>query len=226
MKGKDKISQATKDLQQIVDATQARIKAQPNQLETMATPTDSIQIQQAPRVQTPTREPIPHTNDIKRITRSMTTTAPVPRVPNIRVPTCKPTADSMEATRRERVQKQRTAGLGNTTTTITAPPRIRTRAQRATAAAQAAPPALCTRLRAQQSSIPPPSQRSGFMAAVMQQQQHQRGMVQITRQIRRLENEVHQAMAIIDADTGKLLNYRQLMRSTKYRQEWSLLSAN
>jgi hypothetical protein len=33
-------------------------------------------------------------------------------------------------------------------------------------------------------------------------------------------------MAVMDADTGKLLKYRQLMRSTKYRQAWSLLSAN
>jgi hypothetical protein len=28
------------------------------------------------------------------------------------------------------------------------------------------------------------------------------------------------------ADTGKLLNYRQLMRSTKYREAWSLSSAS
>ncbi len=33
-------------------------------------------------------------------------------------------------------------------------------------------------------------------------------------------------MAVMDADTGKLLNYRQLMRSTKYRQAWILSSAN
>jgi hypothetical protein len=33
-------------------------------------------------------------------------------------------------------------------------------------------------------------------------------------------------MAVMDADTGKLLNYRQLMRSTKYREAWSLSSAN
>ncbi len=33
-------------------------------------------------------------------------------------------------------------------------------------------------------------------------------------------------MAVMDADTGKLLNYRQLMRSTKYRQAWSLSPAN
>ncbi len=33
-------------------------------------------------------------------------------------------------------------------------------------------------------------------------------------------------MAVMDADTGKLLNYRQLTRSTKYREAWSLSSAN
>jgi hypothetical protein len=33
-------------------------------------------------------------------------------------------------------------------------------------------------------------------------------------------------MAVMDADMGKLLNYRQLMRSMKYRQAWSLSSAN
>jgi hypothetical protein len=51
-------------------------------------------------------------------------------------------------------------------------------------------------------------------------------MVRLTRRITRLENEVHQAIAVMDADTGKLPNYRQLMRSTKYRQAWSLSLAN
>jgi hypothetical protein len=60
----------------------------------------------------------------------------------------------------------------------------------------------------------------------MRQQRHQRGMVRLTRRITRLENEVQHAMAVMDADTSKLLNYRQLMRSTKYRQAWSLSLAN
>ncbi len=51
-------------------------------------------------------------------------------------------------------------------------------------------------------------------------------MVRLSRRITRLENEVHQAMAVMDADMGKLLNYRQLMKSTKYRETWSLSSAN
>ncbi len=41
-----------------------------------------------------------------------------------------------------------------------------------------------------------------------------------------MENKVNQAMAVMDAETGKLLNYRQLMRNTKYREAWSLSSAN
>jgi len=51
-------------------------------------------------------------------------------------------------------------------------------------------------------------------------------MVRLSQRITRLENEVHQAMPVMDADTGKLLNYQQLMRNTKYREAWSLSSAN
>jgi hypothetical protein len=42
----------------------------------------------------------------------------------------------------------------------------------------------------------------------------------------RLENEVHQAMAVMDKDTGKLLYYRQLMNSPKYKNAWSFSAAN
>jgi hypothetical protein len=85
---------------------------------------------------------------------------------------------------------------------------------------------MSTRSQAQQSSVLPLSRQPGFTAAVMRQQRHQRGMVCLTRHITRLENEVQHAMAVMDADTGELLNYRQLMRSTKYRQAWSLSLAN
>jgi hypothetical protein len=60
----------------------------------------------------------------------------------------------------------------------------------------------------------------------MKQQRHQRGIVQLTRCITKLENKVHQAMAVMDKDTGKLLNYRQLMNSPKYKTAWSLSAAN
>ncbi len=97
------------------------------------------------------------------------------------------------------------------------------------AAARASPPAMCTQAQAWSSIQPPtrqPGTTPGFAAAVMRQKQHQQGLMHLTRKITRLENEVHQAMAVMDVDTGKLLNYCQLMRSTKYQDAWSLSSAN
>ena len=46
------------------------------------------------------------------------------------------------------------------------------------------------------------------------------------RRLRRLENEIQQAMAIMDADTGKLLNYEQLMKNPKYKKKWATSLAN
>ena len=37
----------------------------------------------------------------------------------------------------------------------------------------------------------------------------------LTKKMEQIENKVHQAMAIIDKETGQLLNYRQLLRSAK-----------
>ena len=41
-----------------------------------------------------------------------------------------------------------------------------------------------------------------------------------------MKNEVHKALAIMDAETGKVLNYRQLMQSQKHKEIWSKSSAN
>jgi hypothetical protein len=41
-----------------------------------------------------------------------------------------------------------------------------------------------------------------------------------------VENEVHQALAVLDKATEKMLNYRQLMRHPTYKKEWQLSSAN
>ncbi len=69
MTGKDRHSLAMKDLQRIVDATQAQIKAQPNRFEYTAT--DTPLVQRVPRVQTTASMPIPHTDANRRITRLM-----------------------------------------------------------------------------------------------------------------------------------------------------------
>ena len=33
-------------------------------------------------------------------------------------------------------------------------------------------------------------------------------------------------MAVMDAETGKLLNYRQLQKNTRYKKGWDILSVN
>ncbi len=52
----------------------------------------------------------------------------------------------------------------------------------------------------------------------MKQQQQQCRFERLTCCITRLKNKVHQAMSVMDKDTGKLLNYRQLINSPKYKK--------
>ena len=51
-------------------------------------------------------------------------------------------------------------------------------------------------------------------------------MLQLTQRIERMENEVHKALAVMDTETSKILNYRQLMQSPKHMETWSESSAN
>ena len=53
-----------------------------------------------------------------------------------------------------------------------------------------------------------------------------RQMQLVARCMSRLVDEVHQAMAFMDADTGKLLNYKQLMKDPKQKKRWAISSAN
>ena len=41
-----------------------------------------------------------------------------------------------------------------------------------------------------------------------------------------IKNEVHHAMAVMDEETRQLLNYIQLLRSAKFKKQWSISSAN
>ena len=51
-------------------------------------------------------------------------------------------------------------------------------------------------------------------------------MRRIRKKVNRLKNEVHQAMAVMDAKIGNLLNYRQLRRDPKHSKDWNKSSAN
>jgi hypothetical protein len=48
----------------------------------------------------------------------------------------------------------------------------------------------------------------------------------LSKKMDQIENEVHQALAVMDEETGQLLNYRQLLRSAKFKKQWSISSAN
>ena len=50
-------------------------------------------------------------------------------------------------------------------------------------------------------------------------------MQRLSKRIERMENEVHKALAVMDAETGKVLNYWQLMQSSKHKETWSKSSA-
>jgi hypothetical protein len=49
---------------------------------------------------------------------------------------------------------------------------------------------------------------------------------QLTQQMQVVENEVQQALVVLDAETGNMFNYRQLMRHPTYKKSWQLSSAN
>ena len=53
-----------------------------------------------------------------------------------------------------------------------------------------------------------------------------RHMQRLKNHIEQLENDVHQALEVMEAETGKLLNYRQLLKDSKYKKYWSTLSEN
>ncbi len=235
MTSKARNSQAAQDLQRIVDATQARVQTNPHRFEETITPDHICNMQQDTRVNAPASMPIPHTNDNRQITQSMQPQAPILRVPTD-IPTSKPfsaphnvtkessrkpTTSVAELSKRKHQRKQRASQLHKAVPPTSATTRIRTRAQVATAAARVAPPSSNTRSRIRHSGVPPPTRKPGYTAAVMKQQRQQCGLVQLTRHVTKLKNEVHLAMAVMDKDTGKLLNYRQLMNRPKYKKTWS-----
>jgi hypothetical protein len=84
--GNARNSQATQDLQHIVDAAQAHLQANPKKFEETITPDNTCNMQQVPRVQAPPSIPKPHINDNRQITHSMQ-----PQSPVLRVLTKKPT---------------------------------------------------------------------------------------------------------------------------------------
>ncbi len=84
------------------------------------------------------------------------------------------------------------------------------------------PPAMNTRSRAKEKAFlhAPPAKNT------RQSNLKQPTPSKLRGRIKRLENEVHQALAVMDKATGKMLNYRQLLRHPDYTADWSTSSAN
>ena len=164
----------------------------------------------------------------RRITRSMTpTTQPLPRVS---VPIT-PVPPRKRAKRRAVVQAP---------VAITAPAqntRSRTAAATRLAAAISTGTRARTKARAKSTRPQTPTNKKstttrwgGSMALAVQRKRRlqRRGRIVQTfaQRIQVVENEVHQAMAVLDKTTGKMLNYRQLMRHPILKKDWQLSSAN
>ena len=95
------------------------------------------------------------------------------------------------------------------------------------------PPALSTRSKTKTTNKPPVRRSSrlrqptaSFSAKRQANAVHALTTKQKWELFRRLEQQIGEAMAVMDKDSGKLLNYRQLLQHPKYTKEWSISSAN
>ncbi len=175
-------AQEAKDLQRIVKATQAILHKSEAPSNNSNVKQRALRVPNIPRVHALPRVPTA-TADNQRITRAMskvinkaisalTTTPTSALTPD---PTSKPTSAPTTSAKQDRLQKRRIARLRNNANTTGNSPQIRTRAQLATAAARAAPPAMSTRAQARSSIQPPtrqPGTTPGFAAAVTRQKWH------------------------------------------------------
>ncbi len=180
MTGKARNSQATQDLQHIVDATQVHLQSNPNKFEETITPDDTRNMQQVTRVQAPPSIPKPHIDDNRQITLSIQQQTPDLMVPTNKPrgkpigaplvattikptgkPACTPgiklTTLPTNSSKHKCHCKRQAAQLHYATTSTSPTPHIRTQAQVATAVVQFASPSSNTRSRTQQSSAPPPT---------------------------------------------------------------------
>ena len=80
-------------------------------------------------------------------------------------------------------------------------------------------PAHNTRSQTHKTKTPPASRTRARTKLTRMENKTRKGQastLEIT--ISQLENNGHQALAVMDTDTGKILNYRQLIRSPKYKR--------
>eukprot|EP00804_Cyclotella_cryptica_P005280 CCRYP_015798-RA/>CCRYP_015798-RA protein AED:0.29 eAED:0.29 QI:0/0/0/1/1/1/2/0/570 len=129
----------------------------------------------------------------------------------------------------ERTRARRTAQSNPPTIHLPhAPPALSTQSR--VAAAKATPPVLSpapTRPKRvsnlRQPTFSSAKKQHQALSAVMQSPSKRKDFI---KQLKSFETQLEQAMSVLDLDTGKLLNYRQLLRTPKFAQAWSKSSAN
>ena len=83
-------------------------------------------------------------------------------------------------------------------------------------------PAHNKKYRTQEAETTPAGRTRAYTQLTRMENKTHKGQVPKSKiTIAQLRNDVHQALAVMDTDTGKLLNYRQLMRNPKYKNNWS-----
>ena len=103
------------------------------------------------------------------------------------------------------------------------------------------PPALSTRSKVLAALPAPPATRTRHQSKLLRPSATQTSIsmhhqanaalsnsmcVRLQHAITHLEQQVHQALSVMDRDSGKLLTYKQLMNHPKYKKQWSTSSAN
>lgn len=242
-------SKGSDEMQQLVRLTERAINQNPSIAKAME---PTMTTKRRPPSATPNNEDQRQTRSMTEVLQQATQkiTQALPRVgkaeptqPAPRVGKESPPSNNLSMkSKRRRKQRQARAQVS-----IAAPAR-NTRSQTAAASKAAAPPAASTRAKAKVGTMPTQSKGAPKSKRVSRLKQptpiakrkstrqtkkasalaatERRYLHKLTGKIERLENEIHQALAVMDAETGKILNYRQLIKNPKYRLPWSRSAAN
>ena len=210
-----------KDLQQLIQLTEVNLSNATGAISVTPTPDKTV----VPRV------PEGHTHP-----RVPDSTSSPPRVPPLdtplpRVPTA-PTLRQRQAVVWRTAARQRRLHETKPQVFLPAnPPALSTRSRVRQATAHPPPrstrPAKAQPSRLRPSQIPHPSPRATRSRSLNQAnavQDFTAGRFQ--QAFSKLEKQVEQALAVLDPDSGKQLNYRQLLRHPKYKAAWSQSAAD
>ena len=241
--------QGREEMRQLAELTQYAMHKHPQvnvSPTTIGSPTKLPRVQ--PRKVTVSAQSLPRVptfDELQRQTRSMTQAVqqsvetvkqlfPKVETPDTTVSPPPPPHQPMSAKRRKRKQRKAAA---TTAANNMSEPAYNTRARKATATTEAAP--LATRTRSRRAASTRVSRIQAPTISTRNKKRQEKALTalklkssgrhytrRLTKQIERLESEVHQAMAVMDAETGQLLNYKQLIRSPKYKKDWSYSAAN